>query len=67
MYLGQLLKSTSKSHRKINIHGICFDSKNVKKGDIFFAIEGNRTSGLKFAEEAISKGAAAIVSNKKKI
>ena len=65
MYLRQLLKSTSGAHNKINIRGICFDSKKAKKGDIFFAITGNNTSGLKFVEEAISKGAVAIVSNKR--
>ena len=65
MYLRQLLKSTSGEHNKINIRGICFDSKKAKKGDIFFAITGNNTSGLKFVEEAISKGAVAIVSNKR--
>ena len=34
--------------------------------DIFFAIRGNKTSGTKFINEALSKGASAIISNKKK-
>ena len=36
-----------------------------KKGDIFFAIKGNQTSGIKFVNDAISKGASVIVSSKK--
>ena len=65
MLLGQLLKSVGKNYQKIRVRGICFDSRKVKKKDIFFAIRGSKTSGTKFIDEAISKGAAAIVTTKK--
>ena len=65
MLLGNLLKSTSKDYKKILIDGISFDSRKVKKRDVFFAIKGNRTSGIKFIDDAILKGASAIVINKK--
>ena len=65
MHLGQLLKSVSRKHQKIHVRGISFDSRKVKKRDIFFAIQGNQTSGIKFINDAISKGASAIVSSKK--
>ena len=65
MLLGNLLGSVRKTYRKISLEGICFDSRKVKKKDIFFAIKGNQTSGSKFINEAISKGASAIVINKK--
>ena len=65
MLLGNLLESTRKKYRKISVEGICFDSRKAKKKDIFFAIEGNRTSGTKFIKEAISKDVSAIVSTKK--
>ena len=65
MRLGNLLKFTSKNLQKIFVDGISFDSRKVKKNDIFFAIHGNQTSGNKFINEAISKGASAIISNKK--
>ena len=65
MLLGNLFGSVRKKYRKISIDGICFDSRKVKKKDIFFAIRGNQTSGTKFVEEAISKGASVIVSTKK--
>jgi len=64
MLLGQLLKSVSKNYRKIYVQGISFDSRKVKKNDIFFAIEGNNTSGLKFINEAIYKKASVIITNK---
>jgi len=65
MLLGHLLKSVSKKYQKINIRGICFDSRKVKKNYIFFAIKGTQTSGKKYINDAISKGATAIVTSKK--
>ncbi len=65
MLLGQLLKSVSKNYQKIYVRGISFDSRKVQKNDIFFAIAGNQTSGNKYINEAISKGASAIITNKK--
>ena len=65
MLLGKLLKSISKDYQKIHVDGISYDSRKVKKGDIFFAIKGNRTSGTKFINDVISKGASAIIINKK--
>ena len=67
MYLGSLLKSIDKKYKKISIRGICFNSKKVKKRDVFFAIKGNKKIGSKFINEAIYKGASAIiVSNRDK-
>ena len=47
--------------------GISFDSRKVKKKDIFFAIKGKQTSGFKFVNEAIARGASAIISSEKKL
>ena len=65
MFLGQLLKSVRKEHQSIRVRGISFDSRKIKKGDVFFAIKGNQTSGMKFIDDAILKGASAIVISKK--
>jgi len=65
MLVGDLLKSVKKSHKKITVNGICFDSRRIKKGNIFFAVNGNQTSGVKFVKDALLKGASAIVSSKK--
>ena len=65
MLLGELLKSTKKKYKNIPVRGISFDSRKVKKNYIFFAIKGNKLSGHKFINEAISNGASAVVCNKK--
>ena len=48
MYLGKLIKPVGKEYKKIVVNGICFDSRKAKKNDIFFAINGKKTSGEKF-------------------
>ena len=65
MLLSKLVKTTDKNYRNIPIKGISFDSRKVKKQNIFFAITGNKTSGKKFINDAINKGASVIVSDKK--
>ena len=65
MLLGDLIKFARKDHGKICVKGISFDSRRVKKGDIFFAIKGNKTSGIKFINEAIINGAVAVASDQR--
>ena len=66
MLLGQLLKSVNKNHKKIHVSGICFDSRNVKKNNIFFAIKGKHTSGDRFINDAILRGASVVIIDKSK-
>ena len=40
---------------------VTIDSRKVKKGDIFFALKGERTDGNQFAIQAIQNGAIAAV------
>ncbi len=67
MFLGNLIKSKKVGYKNIPIKGISFDSRTVKKDYIFFAIQGKKTSGIKFINKAIKRGAAAIVIEKKNI
>ena len=63
MLLGNLLKSINKKYQKIFVTGIAFDSRKIKKNNIFFAIKGTKKNGNKYIKEAINKGATTIVSN----
>ena len=49
MLLGNLLNLKRKKYRNIFLNGISFDTRNIKKKDIFFSIKGNSTSGDKLA------------------
>ncbi len=65
MLLKNLIKFTSKKFDKINVVNLSLDSRKVKKGDLFFALEGKNQNGDQFLEEAKKKGAVAIVCGKR--
>ncbi|MCL4135159.1 UNVERIFIED_CONTAM: hypothetical protein GTU68_036954, partial [Idotea baltica] len=45
----------------ININTIDFDSRNIKNGDVFVAIQGSIVDGHKYIDVAIKNGASAII------
>lgn len=48
----------------IEIANICYDSRAIKQGDVFFCIEGFNMDGHKFVDQALENGAIAIVCSK---
>jgi UDP-N-acetylmuramoyl-L-alanyl-D-glutamate--2,6-diaminopimelate ligase len=51
----------SKEAAAIEITGLTADSRQVKPGNLFFALPGTRVDGARFIAEAIAKGARAVV------
>jgi len=47
----------------MDIHAVHGDSRRVRKGDLFVAIQGDKADGRQFIGEAIQAGAVAVVSN----
>lgn len=43
------------------VTGLALDSRKVKSGDLFFACKGSHADGRKFIDDAIAKGAVAIL------
>lgn len=43
---------------------LCLDSRQIEKGDVFFASPGMAGDGRSFIDSALERGAAAIVSEK---
>jgi len=54
------LRSTS-GDMDINIRQVCFDSRKVEQGDLFVAVKGTQVDGHKYIQNAIERGAVAIV------
>ncbi len=52
------------SGENLEISAIEIDSRLVKRGAVFFALQGHNVDGAKFIDEAIAKGAIAVVSRK---
>ena len=64
--LADILKEITCQYQKqsdenCEVSGICFDSRQVKPGDLFICISGLNSDGHRFVPQAIEKGAAAIL------
>ncbi|KTD22195.1 UDP-N-acetylmuramoyl-tripeptide--D-alanyl-D-alanine ligase [Legionella lansingensis] len=58
-HLAELLGVTCSQNDLIT--GVCIDSRQLKPGNLFVAIKGERFDGHDFIEEAVAKGAIAVV------
>lgn len=56
---GEIL--ASKGDLDVAISGLVLDSRRVVPGSVFFALPGRRADGAQFVDEAVSRGAAAVV------
>ena len=65
MLLGNYFHNINKNYKNFSFSGISFDTKSIKKNNIFFAIKGNSIDGNKFIPKAIKKGSKIIVTEKK--
>ncbi len=45
-----------------SVSGLAIDSRRVAPGEVFFALPGRRADGADFVDEAVARGAVAIVS-----
>ena len=52
------------SSRNVPIRGVCADSRQVRRGDLFVALQGPHFDGHKFIKEAITRGALGVVVDK---
>ncbi len=46
---------------EVLVTGVAYDSRKVGRGDVFFAIVGEKTDGHLYIEDAVRAGAAAVV------
>jgi len=68
MTLSQLLSDVEilsvQGNIVVKISGIAFDSREVKPGDVFVCVTGFKSDGHDYAENALEKGAVAIIAEK---
>ena len=65
MILGDYFINIKKNYKKIFFSGISFNSNQIKKNYIFFAIKGSKIDGNNYVSLAIKNGAKIIVTEKK--
>ena len=51
-------------HKKIEIGGICTDSRKIKEGDLFICIRGLSADGHDYISDAVRRGASVIVADR---
>ncbi len=65
MRIGNIFSKLDREYKSHKFSNLSFDSRKCKKGDIFFAIKGNKVNAEQFIKNAINNGAKTIVSEKK--
>ncbi len=56
-----VLADSACGHEQVT--GGCIDSRRASRGECFFAVAGNRTHGVLFADQAMDRGAACVVTD----
>lgn len=60
--LSEIAKACNgKFNNDCEINGVCIDTRKITKGCLFICIKGERFDGHSFANEALEKGAAAVM------
>ena len=52
---------------ELKVQGVCLDSRLVEQGDLYLALDGADTHGMRFAESAVASGAVAIATTPESI
>ena len=62
MRLNELLDNVNDN--RVQVGGICIDSRKITPGDLFVALRGTNFDGHDFVDEALRRGAAAVCSER---
>lgn len=67
MRLGDVLQDLGveipEAAHELELAGVTHDSRRVKPGDLFVALEGERVDGRRFVPEAVERGAVAVLAS----
>ena len=56
-----ILKNIIKTDTTLDVYGLSLNTKTLKKGDVFVALQGEKNHGIEFIEDAIEKGCIAVL------
>ena len=56
-----ILNNIVKTDLTLSVSGLSLNTKTLKKGDVFVALQGEKTHGIEFIENAIEKGCVAVL------
>ncbi len=58
------INGSSKNDMDVEVTGVCYDSRRVKSGDLFVAVQGGSFDGHEYVETARKAGASAFIVEK---
>ncbi len=64
MKIRELIDNYKGTYAELDVTGIAFDTDSVKKGCLFFCLKGTKHDGHDFIDEAMKRGAAAVVTER---
>lgn len=64
--LGRLGGGVLDGEGSVRVRGVTHDSRRVERGFLFAALPGHRTHGADFLDEALARGATAVLSSRKR-
>jgi len=62
--LRQIPRIQAEGVQDTDVSGVCYDSRRVRKGDLFVAIKGEKSDGASFIRQAVELGAVAVASER---
>lgn len=65
--IAEIMRATGDFSENEVAHGYSIDSRSIKKGEVFFAVKGERFDGHDFIEQALAAGAVAAVVSKQQL
>ena len=65
MEIAQLLTKIVNTKFDIDVTGLCLNANNIQLGDVFVALQGAKSHGADYADQAIDKGCVAILVDSK--
>jgi UDP-N-acetylmuramoyl-L-alanyl-D-glutamate--2,6-diaminopimelate ligase len=64
--VGRLGGGVLEGDGSVAVRGISHDSRRIARGDLFAALPGRRAHGVDFLDQALARGAAAVLSSRKR-
>ncbi|CAC9617823.1 UDP-N-acetylmuramoyl-dipeptide--2,6-diaminopimelate ligase (EC 6.3.2.13) [uncultured Gammaproteobacteria bacterium] len=61
MNIKQLLHNITSTEFNFTVKGVCLNSQHIQDGDVFIALQGQSTHGIKHINQAIENGCVAVL------
>ena len=63
MTLAELIGAEAGAHAGVRVHGLELDSRAIRAGEAFVALQGANAHGITFAPAALAQGASVVLAD----